>query len=86
MNLARNLTIQTKLRDELLAASEWQFDLNLLKDLPYLNAVINEILRLYPVLLTNGIRKMGPDGATVAGRHIPPNTNIVALRYGISRC
>ncbi|KAG6332881.1 hypothetical protein ID866_6206 [Astraeus odoratus] len=46
--LARNPTIQAKLREELLAfGGEPTYD-QLNKDLPYLDAVVHEILRLYP--------------------------------------
>ncbi|KAI0838421.1 cytochrome P450 [Hypoxylon sp. FL0890] len=56
-----------------------------LNRLPHLNAVINETLRLYPVLLTGGARKTMEEGITVAGIRIPPYTTVIAPRFSISR-
>ena len=85
MHLATNPIVQQELRKELKTLPEWQSDLSLLNDLQCLNAVINETLRLHPVVLTNGIRMTGPQGVSIAGQYIPPHTNIVAPRYTISR-
>lgn len=82
--MARNPAIQRKLRAEI-QAHDGRSDLNALKDLPYLNAVINETLRLHPVVPTGGIRMTGADGVQIAGRYIPPDTTIVAPRYTIAR-
>lgn len=56
-----------------------------LNRLPHLNAVINETLRLYPVLLTGGARKTMDEGIIVGGIRIPSYTTVVAPRYSISR-
>ncbi|KAF7531612.1 hypothetical protein G7054_g8695 [Neopestalotiopsis clavispora] len=53
--------------------------------LPELNAVINEALRLYPVLPTAGPRKTGESGVTIGGVFIPPHVTIVNPRYTIHR-
>ncbi|KAG6369001.1 hypothetical protein INS49_003220 [Diaporthe citri] len=56
-----------------------------LNRLLHLNAVINETLRLYPVLLTGGARKAMDEGVWIGNKFIPPNTTIVAPRYSIMR-
>ncbi|KAM0521116.1 hypothetical protein ACHAPE_002589 [Trichoderma viride] len=60
-------------------------DLKTLVNLPHLNAVIKESLRLHPALLTGGNRKTSATGLTIGGRFIPPHTTIVAPRYTIGR-
>ncbi|KAI9643581.1 hypothetical protein NHQ30_008202 [Ciborinia camelliae] len=60
-------------------------DTKVLSGLPYLNAIIQEALRLYPVLPTAGSRKTGKHGVTIAGVFIPPNTTVVNPRYSIHR-
>ncbi|GFP56517.1 cytochrome P450 monooxygenase nodW [Trichoderma asperellum] len=60
-------------------------DLKTLVNLPHLNAVIKEALRLHPALLTGGNRKTSASGLTIGGRFIPPHTTIVAPRYTIGR-
>lgn len=60
-------------------------NLRVLNRLPHLNAVINETLRLYPVLLTGGARKTTKEGVMIGGTYIPPNTTIVSPRFSIQR-
>jgi tryprostatin B 6-hydroxylase len=60
-------------------------DLNRLTALPLLNGVIQEALRLYPVLPTNGNRKTSVNGTYIAGKFIPPNTTVTAPRFCIGR-
>lgn len=76
--------IQAKLRAEL-GRIPSVHDYNALKDMAYLDAVINETLRLHPVLLTAGNRLTGHHGILVGKTYIPPETTIVAPRYTIAR-
>ncbi|KAI1733400.1 cytochrome P450 [Xylaria scruposa] len=56
-----------------------------LETYPFLDACINETLRLYPAVPTGGIRQTLERGVHVNGRWIPPYTVIVAPRWTIGR-
>ena len=62
------------------------FNLQALRDLPHLDAVIKETLRYFPVIPTGGYRDTPPEGMTVGGTYIPGETTIVAPRFVLSRC
>ncbi|PHH68650.1 hypothetical protein CDD82_375 [Ophiocordyceps australis] len=81
--LARNPALAQKLFHELQSID--LLDLHALQKLPFLNALINETLRLHPAVPTGGYRDSPPQGCTIAGRFIPGNTTIVAPRYSIFR-
>ncbi|KAK5993999.1 Cytochrome P450 monooxygenase FCK2 [Cladobotryum mycophilum] len=81
--VGRTTGASDKLYDELNGVDA--SDVKALATLPYLNACIDETLRLYPALMTGGTRMTTQNGMTVAGRYIPPYTNIVAPQYLISR-
>lgn len=83
--LARDPHQVTKLRAEIdsLAGDYSNRDL---QDLPHLNAVINETLRLHPPVPSGLLRQTPPEGIVVAGQFIPGNTTVVAPNHTISRC
>ncbi|KAI4602237.1 hypothetical protein KJ359_009475 [Pestalotiopsis sp. 9143b] len=56
-----------------------------LQGLPFLNAVINESLRLHPPVPTGTPRVTGPKGLTIKGKYIPPGTTVFVPRYHIAR-
>ena len=60
-------------------------DSKTLRDLPHLDGLINETLRIHPPVPSGGYRETPPQGITVAGRYIPGHTTIVAPRYTIGR-
>ena len=60
-------------------------DFKAIANLPHLNAIIKETLRLYPSLLSGGSRKTLDEPVEIGGRVIPPHTTIVAPRYTINR-
>ena len=60
-------------------------DTKRLGELQHLNAVINESLRLWPVLLTGGMRKTTAQSLRIGDVAIPPHTTIVAPKFCISR-
>lgn len=73
-----------KLRSGLATVSDLT-DFRALANVPHLNAVINEAMRLHPAAMTGGSRKTPNDtGVYINGVFIPPNTTIVAPRYTIS--
>jgi cytochrome P450 len=77
--LALNPTMQQKLYEEVLTAAKelGTFDChNTAKGMPFLQAVVDEACRLYNPVASGGQSQTGPDGATIAGRFIPPNTAV----------
>lgn len=56
-----------------------------LAELPHLNAVINEAMRLHPSLITGGTRKTTDSGVTINNIFIPPHTTVVTPLYTISK-
>ncbi|KAI5788576.1 cytochrome P450, partial [Pyronema domesticum] len=78
--LALNPEIQERLYQEIMDAKirngGTKFDCENTKSLPYLQAVIDESLRLWPPVPAGAQAQTGPSGATVAGRYIPPFTGV----------
>lgn len=56
-----------------------------LKELSYLNQVIEETLRLYPAIGGSLERTVPPHGATLAGHPIPPGTIVSCQAYSMHR-
>ncbi|KAF1956306.1 cytochrome P450 [Byssothecium circinans] len=82
--LARRPNVQAKLRSLVTPLAD-PLDVEALGHLPYLDACVDESLRLYPVLPTAGARQTKEKGITIAGHYIPPWTTIYAPRYSIGR-
>jgi cytochrome P450 len=76
-----------KLREDIDAlASEGALDdFDRLARMPYLDAVINEAMRLGVPVPTGGQRICPPGGATVAGHYIPGNTKVYIPPWTIHR-
>ncbi|KAK2873645.1 hypothetical protein FQN49_002198 [Arthroderma sp. PD_2] len=81
--LLRHPVQAEKLYQELQAVE--LMDAKALRDLPHLNAVIKETLRLHPAVPTGGYRDTPPEGMTIGGTYIPGNTTMVAPRYVLHR-
>ncbi|KAK2005205.1 cytochrome P450, partial [Colletotrichum eremochloae] len=74
--LTTNPQTLAKLVDEIRHEYKNENDINLLntQHLIYLNAVVNESLRIYPPAPGTGPRLTAPSGSIIAGHHIPGNT------------
>ena len=81
----------TKLRNELLPLMITppglgvSFRSEKLASLNHLNGVINEALRLYPIIPSASYRMTPPQGVSIAGTFIPGNTNVWTPQYTIGR-
>ena len=87
--LASNISAQTKLRkeldDELVGNTELVTSYDQVKHLPYLNACINEALRLHSTS-SMGLPRLVPEGGLeVCGRWYPEGTVLSVPTYTIHR-
>jgi cytochrome P450 len=86
-----NLSVYSKLRDEIFASLEDGRISSLViynaeaRDLPYLQACIKEGLRIWPPLTRLMTKKAPPEGNYFKGLFIPSNTDIAYLAYGVQR-
>ncbi|KAI9667236.1 MAG: hypothetical protein M1821_000049 [Bathelium mastoideum] len=85
-HLAKTPAYQERLLDELNAHGvEDPWETKAVQNLPFLNALLNESLRLHNPLPTGTPRDTGSEGVTIGGKYIPPNTIVVAPRWNIAR-
>lgn len=72
-NLLRYPYIYKKLKKEIRStfSSESEIKLQAVNDLPYLNACIEEGLRIFPPAPIGFLRTIQPGGDTIDGMHIP---------------
>jgi cytochrome P450 len=75
--------LYTELKD--LPVSNGLIDDEHLVGKPYLSAIINEVLRLYPPVPSGLQRLTPPEGATIAGRFIPGDMIISTPTYAVQR-
>jgi cytochrome P450 len=72
-NLLRHPQIYAKLKEEIRSSfsSEDEIRLQRVNDLPYLNACIEEGLRIFPPAPIGFLREIQPEGDVIDGQHIP---------------
>lgn len=56
-----------------------------LQSMPYLNAFIQETLRLHPPVPSAGLRDTPPEGIVVGNQHIPGGVTILTPNYSLGR-
>lgn len=85
--LAMHPEIARKLVAELKAnfASISQLNMTKLASLPYLNAVLEKTLRLYPLSAFNHSRIVPAQGAVICGKTVPPGTAVGVATWAASR-
>lgn len=82
-HLAKSPEWTNRLLNELKAAFKQDSEMTFqsLSQLPILTAILQESLRIYPLLPTDLPRMTPPQGATVCGTYIPPHTRISIPMY-----
>ncbi|TFK45951.1 cytochrome P450 [Heliocybe sulcata] len=83
-----NKDIQTRLREELSQLSDDGFgdvDATTLAHLPYLDACVQEALRMIPPVPAGPPRYTGDRGYEVLGKYIPPHTTVATPIYTLHR-
>jgi cytochrome P450 len=84
-HLANDPACSQKLREEI-ATLNGNFEASSLQKLPYMNAVINETLRLHPPT-PGGVQRLTPPEGVMIGKHyIPGNVNVTTPLFTLLRC
>ncbi|KAF2011846.1 cytochrome P450 [Aaosphaeria arxii CBS 175.79] len=84
-HLLVNLDSLSKLEAEVRQfTSSAEMTLQALKPLPYLNAVLNEALRMCSSIPIGYMRVSPPEGGIVAGNYVPGNTIVTVLPVAVS--
>ena len=84
-HLAKGDTNVEKLREELKVTGSNPPSSENLRDLPYLNANLNETLRLHPGVPSGSLRLSPPEGIKIAGRWIPGGVTLCVPAYSLNR-
>ncbi|RSM03390.1 hypothetical protein CDV31_010524 [Fusarium ambrosium] len=79
--------ILAKLNDEVRSAftSEDEIDMISVQKLPYMLAVLNESLRMFPPVVNGIPRLIGPGGDTIIGQYIPEGTTVDIWHWAVYR-
>lgn len=86
--LLKNPKCLAKLRaelDEVMDSDEVVAPYDKVKILPYLNACINESLRMWPPISMGLPRRTPPEGVTIMNEYIPGNTTVSMSAYVVHR-
>lgn len=65
--------------------SQSRLDSQTLQSMEYLNAFINEVLRLHPPVPSAGLRNTPRDGIMVGDQYIPGGVTVLSPNYTIGR-
>jgi len=86
-HLLQNPTILDKLVAEIRTTFNTPNDISIisLQQLKYLNACLQEGLRMYPPVPVGMKRQTVPEGADILGEHIPGNTRVAVTHYAAYR-
>jgi len=88
-HLAKDPSLAQKLRAELKenhVENNDSFTVPPLQYLSYLNALINETLRLHPPVPGGIFRHTPREGVVIDGRHLPGGVKVIGPHYTIQRC
>ncbi|KAG8156599.1 hypothetical protein KVR01_013550 [Diaporthe batatas] len=84
--LSKHPEVQRKLQAQLdaaLGSGPWSYEV--VRNVAFIDDIVNETLRLKPALASGGHRVTPPQGITVDGTFIPGDTNVFVPTYAIQR-